>query len=285
MNHQNPRPSDHIEYALAQWTVAVPIGREKGTLKQRTIHHNFATLKTMLAYAEKRNLIAKNPCASADAPSKGDVEIDVLDEAGVDAVLDGLRDSVLAAPATFAVHTGMRRGEILGLKWEDVDLDRGEASVRRSLEQHKGGDTAFKAPKTTKSRRQVPLTDEAIRVLKAHRAGQNAIKLRLPGWNPEGLIFCDPLTGLRWGPDRFSSSFRYYVHKLGIPVTFHGFGRHGFATIALRAGVSVREVMEILGHTSRAMTDRYTSVLSDQQHDAVDRVGQRLAAARKRVAQ
>lgn len=128
------------------------------------------------------------------------------------------------------------------------------------------------------------MNDEAIRVLKGHRAEQNKVRLALPGYNAQGLVFPEPTAGLPLGPDRFSSVFRYYVHKLGIPITFHGFGRHGFATIALRAGVPMKIVSDILGHTTTAITaDLYTHVLEDMEHEAADRVGEAFAA-RKRQA-
>jgi integrase len=179
----------------------------------------------------------------------------------------------------FTLLTGLRRGELLALGWRDVDFDQRVVNVRRSLEQLKGGECAFKDTKTKKSRRQVPLNDEAIDVLTAHRAGQNAIKLRLPGHNPEGLIFCDPATGLPWGPDRFSRVFSRQMRRLKINVTFHGL-RHTFATMLLRAGVSMKVVSDMLGHETIAITaDIYTHVPEAMQHEAVGRLG--FAAGKK----
>jgi integrase len=272
----------HIEDALTKWRSAVPKKRKAGTLKPRSIHHVFSTLKAMLAQAKRWNLMSRNPCEAVDTPSKGHSEVLALDEDGALALLSGLRDTSLAAPVHIALLTGLRRGELLALRWGDVDLDRRVANVRRALEQLKGGACAVKDTKTKKSRRPVPLTTEAIDVLKAHRAPQNAIRLRSPGYNPEGLVFPDPATGDAWGPDRFSSAFYYRAHKLGIAITFHGL-RHSFATIALRARVPMKMVSDILGHTTTAITaDLYTHVLEDMQHEAADRVGEAFAVARRR---
>jgi integrase len=89
----------------------------------------------------------------------------------------------------------LRRGELLALRWDDMDIERRLANVHRALEQHKGGKCAVKDTKTKKSRRPVPLMSEAVEVLKKHRAQQSAVRLRSPGYNAEGLVFPDPATG------------------------------------------------------------------------------------------
>lgn len=272
----------HIEDALAKWRNALPVGRKIGRLKQRTVHHIFSTLKAVLAQAQRWNLAVRNPCDSITAPPKGRADVSALDEDRAIALLEGLRHTSLAAPVQFTLLTGLRRGELLGLRWSDVDLEGRVANVCRALEQLKGGASAFKDTKTKNSRRPVPLTAAAVDMLKAHRAQQNAIKLRSPGYNPEALVFPEPATGLAWGPDRFSSLFYYQAHKLKIPVTFHGL-RHSFATIALRARVPMKVVSEILGHTTTAITaDLYTHVLEDSRHEAADRVGEAFEVARSR---
>jgi integrase len=274
----------HIEDALAKWRSAVPKNRKAGTLKQRSIHHIFSTLKTMLARAKRWNIVSRNQCEFVNAPTAGRSEVQALDEDQAIALLAGLTGTSLAAPVHLTLLTGLRRGELLALKWQDIDLERRVANVRRALEQQKGGECAFKDTKTKKSRRPVPLTGEAGELLKAHRAAQNAIRLSTGGsYNAEGLVFPDPSTGMLWGPDRFSSAFYYRAHKLGIAITFHGL-RHSFATIALRARVPMKLVSDILGHTTTAITaDLYTHVLEDMQHEAADQVQAALSLARARV--
>jgi integrase len=210
-------------------------------------------------------------------------DVIALDEDRAMALVSGLQGSTLGAPVHFTLLTALRRSKLLGLKWNDIDFDGRVVNVRRAVEQIKGSVCAFKDTKTLKSRRGVPLIGEAIELLKAHRAEQNAIKLRTPGYNPEGLIFCNPATGLTWDPGKFSSAFRRAAKDLKIPVTFHGL-RHSWATIALRARVPMKLVSDVLGHTTTAFTmDTYQHVLEDMQHEAADRVGEAFAAARKRA--
>jgi integrase len=172
---------------------------------------------------------------------------------------------------------------VLALRWEDIDIDRRVLNARRALEQVRGSLSAFKDTKTVKSRRPVPLTSEAIEVLKAHRAEQNSVKLRAPNYNPEGLVFPEPATGCVWDPGKFSGAFRRAAGRLKIGITFHGL-RHSWATIALRERVPMKLVSAALGHSTTAFTmDTYMHVLDDMQHEAADRVSEAFAEARKRA--
>ncbi len=271
----------HIEHALSKW-------RQKGArdrkLSSRTLYRVFATLNTMLKQAVRWNMIWRNPCECVTAPAKGRSEIAVLDESHALALLDGLRDTTLSAPVHLTLLTGLRRGELLGLKWGDVDFERRSLIVRRSLEQIGAGVSAFNDTKTLRSRRPVPLSAQAVDLLTGHRARQNAVRLQSPGYNAADMIFPDAATGLPWDPGRFSEAFRRAVKQLKVQVTFHGL-RHSYATIALRARVPMKIVSDILGHTTTATTaDLYTHVLEDMQHEAAERVGSALTATPRSAA-
>ena len=133
----------------------------------------------MLKQAVRWNMIVRNPCDEVTLPVRGRVEITALDEHQVIALIDGLRGTSLGAPVHFTVLTALWRSKLLGLNGKTSILNR-IVNVRRGVEQVKGGVLAFKDTKTFKSRRQVPLALKAVDVLTAHRAAQNAIKLR-PG--------------------------------------------------------------------------------------------------------
>jgi integrase len=168
--------------------------------------------------------------------------------------------------------TGMRRGEALGLRWSDVDLDRGRASIRQTViaVDHK---VQFGSPKTGKSRRAVELDARSVAVLRSHR--QRHLELRMSlgaGWDQSALVFSKP-TGEPLHPERFSRSFDRIVKRLGLPhIPLHGL-RHTWATLALRAGVHPKVVQERLGHATISITlDIDSHAVPAMQTDAAERV-------------
>jgi len=166
----------------------------------------------------------------------------------------------------------MRRGEILGLRWEDVDLDRGEVSVRQALTSF-GHKVSFSPPKTRRSRRCIPLDPRTIAVLQTHRAEQAAEKLaKGPEYIETDLVFTQE-DGNWVHPDRFSHLFDALVKKTKVPrIRLHDL-RHTHATLALQNGVNVKVVSERLGHSSAAFTmDVYQHVLPSMQQEAADAV-------------
>lgn len=131
-------------------------------------------------------MIPRNVCDAVKAPQAHKKEIEPLSPDQVRSLLSAARGDRLEALYVVAVHTGLRQGELLGLKWPDVDLDAGTVSVQRSLD----ADGSFNPPKRNKSRRTVKLTSAAVEVLKTHKAAQNEERLRLGSlWEDRNLVF------------------------------------------------------------------------------------------------
>lgn len=174
--------------------------------------------------------------------------------------------------------TGMRRGEALGLRWSDIDLDAGRADIRRTLVttdvQRKGEPgMAWGTPKTAKGRRTVALDEGTVTALRAHRARQAQERLALgEGYQDGDLVVCLP-DGRPVHPKTLSSHFERLVKRLGLPrVRLHDL-RHTHATLALRAGIHPRIVQERLGHANVSITlDTYSHVDLDMQAAAAARV-------------
>ncbi len=124
------------------------------------------------------------------------------------ALLDRFDETPVGAPTRLAIYTGLRRGELLALSWDDIDLERRVLPVRRSLEVvHVDGErmVCYTEPKTKKSRREVSLTATALEVLRRQRAEQARLRLAVGGaWGDETLVLPDPRTGEAWKPDSFS---------------------------------------------------------------------------------
>ena len=273
-------------------------------------YHN--VLFSVLSQAVADGLIEENVAARiTDPPRPQPPEMHVLSELETAALLkriaageaDAERRRRLGCPlyvlVLVAVTTGMRRGELLGLKWDDVEFDRAMLHVRRSLRQTPAG-LELGPPKTPKSRRPIPLHAGTVEALAAHRAQQAALRLRLGAkWHDEGLVF--PQTeprgrqpgGRKWAPDALEHAFRrrllaerdreqQELQARGATPTelaaalakyairFHEL-RHTHATHLLRAGVHPKVVSERLGHASVQITlDLYSHVLPDTQAAAVE---------------
>ena len=194
-------------------------------------------------------LIDKNPASRASPPPIPPGWIRVLDEEATKNLLRGLRGHALYLPCVIAAGTGMRRGEILALRWSEVDLGRSVLSVVRSLEQTSRGLT-FKAPKTRRSRRQIVLPGFLTRELAGHRGRQAEQRAAASSYEDHDLVIARP-DGSPWPPDSFSAEFRRQLAIRNLPrIRFHGL-RHGHASHMLRQGVHPKIVSERLGGLDR----------------------------------
>jgi integrase len=172
----------------------------------------------------------------------------------------------------------MRRGEILGLRWVDVELDVGSLSVCQSLEKTKSG-IAVKSPKTAKGRRRIALPAMAVEALRRHKAQQGRAKLRSGGnYRDSGLVFSQD-DGSPWDPDTISAAFGAFVRKAGFHIRFHDL-RHTHATQLLRQGIHPKVVSERLGHSTISLTlDTYSHVMPGMQDEAARGVDSALRGA------
>ncbi len=161
-----------------------------------------------------------------------------------------------------AVHTGMREGELLGLKWEDVDLERGVLRLRHGLVRE-GGKTTLGDFKTPKSRRSVRLTRAAAEALRSHLERQLEEMERMDSiYQPGGLVFATEIGTLINPSNVRNRSFKPLLKRAGLPnICFHDL-RHTCATLLLSQGTHPKLVQELLGHTTIAMTlDTYSHFL------------------------
>ena len=253
--------------------------RKKGGLSPTTVRQHHLILRHALKCAVKERLISWNPTDAVDSPRPVKQEIDVLTEEQTKTMLEVAHSSVAYVPVLLAATTGMRRGEILGLKWADIDFKKKTLSVRRALEQTKGN-LRFKEPKTRSGRRTIALPHMTLEGLRGHKKEQATRRLQLgPVYKDEGLV-CPSPTGGPWKPDSFSSTFRKLRERVPVPtIRFHDL-RHSHASQLLKAGVHPKVVSERLGHSTISITlDLYSHVLPGLQEEAAERIDAALGGA------
>jgi integrase len=231
-------------------------------LSPRTVQYIHVVLHRALKQALRWNLVPRNVATAVDPPRVHKQEIRPLSPEQTRTLLETAREDRLEALYVIAVHCGLRQGELLALRWDDVDLDAGTLRVNRTLAVTKNG-PSFTAPKTAKSRRSVRLTGGAVEALKRHggRQAQEIMKSDTL-YRDQGLVFASevgtPLNRHNLG----RRSFKPLLERAGLPdVRFHDL-RHTCATLLLSKSVHPKFVQELLGHATIAITlDTYSHVL------------------------
>jgi len=258
------------------------LGEEGGSkskpLSAKTVRNTHTVLRKALADAERLELIPRNPAASARPPAEERKEQSTWSSDELREFLDEVREDRLFAMYVVMATTGMRRGEVLGLRWTDVDLDALELHIVQTLAAV-NYQPVFSTPKTKRSRRLVYLDEDTVKILRAHRQAQRQERLAAgEAW--EGaefdLVFCDELGG-PLNPDWISREFRRQVTEAGVAaIRLHDL-RHTYATLALKAGVHPKVVSDRLGHATVGVTlDLYSHVTPAIGRDAADVVAARI---------
>jgi integrase len=229
----------------------------------RTVQQARAVLSRMMKQAVMWGLIPASPVPATRAPKAERPDLQVPDVAQAQALLTAAVGTEWEMPMFLAAYTGARRGEILAIGWEHVDLDRGRIRIARSLEQVNGV-FRLKEPKTARSRREVAIPAFAVERLRRHRVEQMERRLTAgPAWQESELV-CDRGDGAPISPDGFSRAFKRLARQVGIPgARLHDL-RHAAATTMMEAGVHPAVVSRSLGHASEAFTMQVYGHVSDE---------------------
>jgi integrase len=234
-----------------------------------TVRQLHAVLRRALGQATQWGTVPRNVAALVSPPRLTRHEITPLTPEQARMLLAAVKGDRLEAFYTLAISTGMRLGELLGLRWRDVDLEAGMLQVRHTLVRGTGHPVLAK-PKSPRSRRRLALTAATQDALRHHRRQQAAERLRLgPVWDDHDLVFPNAIGKPMDAGNLQQRSFVPLLRKAGLPrIRFHDL-RHTAATLLLVQGVHVKVVSEMLGHSSIAITlDTYSHVLPDMQQDA-----------------
>jgi len=236
----------------------------------RVIH---IVLHKALNHAVRVNLVARNVCDQVELPREERYEGLALTPEQAQQLLQKVREHRLDALLTLAVTTGMRIGEILSLRWQDVDLKAGLLQVRRTVGYYGKRGFVVGEPKTDSSRRTIVLTDFLVEKLKLHRTSQLEMRLQAGlAWVDNDLVFCNKRGGF-FPPPTIAYQFNKLLKDGGFShMRFHDL-RHSAATLLLSMGVSLKVVQEILGHSTISTTaDIYSHTLLSMQKEAMNKM-------------
>ena len=248
-------------------------GNTAGGLSSTTVRYVHRILRKALADAERKGIVARNVADLADPPRRSTngepAAHSVWDASELRRFLTATRGERHHTLFTVAATTGMRRGEVLGLRWDDVDFQRSTLTVRRSLAVVGWKNIYFDDVKTRTGRRTIDISASTLDTLRRHRqALENAAAERGEAFDPKGLLFAEP-DGGPIHPEYISRGFDRLSAQHGLPrIRFHDV-RHTHATLLLKAAVPVKVVSERLGHASPGFTlNVYQHILPGMQAEA-----------------
>jgi integrase len=248
-------------------------------LAPSTVRGMHFTLRNALETAVEQSMLSRNPAQAVKKPRQLRPEMQVLNAEQARALIEVARGERLEALYLLALHTGMRQGELLGLRWKDVHLDLNSLHVTTTVSWDATG-YHFGEPKTKRSRRHIALSPIIVSALQAHRTRQLGEQLKAGAtWQDHGLVF-PSLLGTPQSPSNIRTrSLNRILKRARLPlIRFHDL-RHTAATLALSANVNPKIVSEMLGHSSVAFTlDTYSHVLPTMQTDAAAVMDRVLAA-------
>jgi integrase len=254
-------------------------GRTDGTggLSPRTVIYHHRIIREALSHAVKWQLVMRNVADAVDPPRQVKKKIAVIHGEELTQFLNNCRDSQDYLLILTAVSTGMRQGEILGLRWTDVDFSSGVIHVRQQQQYLIGQGFIYKPPKSERSQRQIPLPRQLVAVFKKIKKEQATFRLQYgKDYIDTGLVFTQP-NGQHLDGARLSNRFKRLAVKFGHPELRWHDTRHIFAAVALASGVSMERLQALLGHESITTTiDTYGHLSPTTLKDAMDQISSML---------
>ncbi|GAA0270840.1 site-specific integrase [Streptomyces polychromogenes] len=246
-------------------------------LSALTVTYVHSVLKSALEHAVREDELPRNVARSVKTTAPRPRRFRPLTAAEARKFLDAARTDRLRALYELALRTGLRKGELLGLHWEDLDLTTGTASIRRSLQRTRTGGLTHLPTKTRASERRIALPTECIHSLKERKEQQDKERETAgPAWRDSGLVFTTP-TGGPLDPANLTRRFRSFLDRAGLRrIRFHDL-RHSTATLLLEQGVDLVVIKELLGRAHIGVTAGvYAHVRLRLQRQAIDTLGEAL---------
>ena len=246
----------------------------KPGLAPKSIKNLHGVFHKALQQAVDVGYIHANPTNSCKIPRVVKPEIEPLDAEEITLFLEAIKGHRFEDLYIVSLFTGMRRGEICGLKWDCVDFDRGTICVKRQLQKVPGtrSDMELTTTKNGKSRTITPAAS-VMALLKRHRADQRTLRLQAgPAWNENNFVFCNEF-GEPLSAHTVYNNYKRIVASIGIPASRMHDLRHSYAVAAIMSGDDIKTVQENLGHATAAFTlDRYGHVTEQMRQASAERM-------------
>ena len=261
---------DHVSRLIAR-------KRGESQLSPRSTRYVLQILRIALNKAVRWGLVTRNVATLVDAPRVAQKDVRVLSPEETKRLLEATHGDEMKGLVVLAVSTGLRLGEALGLQWPDIDLERRQLRVSKTLQRVAGHGQVLAETKTRRSRRSIVLPVTTAEALRDHRTLQAQLR-RAAGseWYGGNFVFTSS-TGRPLDHRNVQRAFKRILRKARLPkMRFHDL-RHSCASLLLAEGVSPRVVMETLGHSRIAVTmDTYSHVMPALMHDAADAIDRSL---------
>lgn len=248
----------------------------KKGLAARTTVQCYRALHQAFKQARRWQLVPTNPAEAVSPPRASRPTIQIPGSQDLRSLISAAKGTREETAIILLVATGLRRGELLGLRWPDINLPQARININHALQRsQRGRELILVEPKTDRARRTVGLPTFAVEALRRHRKEQGERRLLVgEAWHDHGFVI-ERGDGTPIDPDTFSHTFRRIAKMAGLEgVRLHDV-RHGYATALLAAGVHPKIASEALGHSSVAFTlDTYSHVVPSMQQAAADAIGQ-----------
>jgi integrase len=270
-NHINPTLGNKQLQKLSAFDVEKYYILKLKTLSAKTVLQHHRILHRAFGQAVIKGLIQKNPCDYIEAPKPKKYHAKVLKPEEIPVFINAFKNTIFEVPVHLALGLGLRRGEIFGLRWQDIDFDEGVINIHQTLVRTTRK-LHFKEPKSETSIRSLSIPVNLLALLKAYKKKQNKIKMQnRDSYNEEyDLVMCNEI-GEPINPDSFTKRFQEFIENNNLPkIRFHDL-RHTNATLMLKGKIQPKIASKRLGHSTVAITnDLYSHVLDEMDKEASD---------------
>ena len=263
-----------VQLAVRAWSTQARKDGKDGTVAPRTVHMALQTLSTMLKQAVRWQIVSRNVAEYIEPPARPHHEAQWWTAEDAARFLAAAEGHLYGMVFALALLTGLRKGELLGLRWQDVDLTTGQITVRQAQDHRHP--QIFHAPKTHRSLRAIALDADTVGLLVAHQTAQKRQRIAAEYWQDWGLV-CTTGLGTPINPSNLDREMRKLITRAGVPrIRFHDL-RHTHATLLREQGADLRVIANRLGHAQVHFTAQvYAHASTDAQVAPATQVAQRL---------